>query len=54
MGIRNQLDTSTTAVFLFVIKKAKTAKDVFNKKVFTTGIPAAAPALQFLKAKKQK
>ena len=44
-------------VAIFAIKKAKTAKDVLDKKATVAGIPSAGtstPTLQFLRAEKQK
>ena len=37
-----------------MIKKVKTAKDILDKKVSTTSIPAATPMLWFLLVKKRK
>ncbi len=47
----DQPDTPTAAVLAFTIKKAKTAKDVLDKKAPAAGI--ATPALRFLQAEKQ-
>lgn len=41
-------------ITIFVIKKAKTAKNILDKKAFATGIFIVTTALQFLKTKKQK
>lgn len=41
----NHLNISATAVFAFVIKIAKMAKDVLGKKVFATITPAASIAM---------
>ena len=51
-SICNQPDIPAAAASTFAIKKAKMAKNVFDKKAAAAGI--AAPALQFLQAEKQK
>lgn len=41
-------------IAIFAIKKAKTAKNVLDKKVSTAGTPATALVLQFLQVEKRK
>ncbi len=48
----NQPDTPAAAGFTFASKKAKTAKNVLDKKALAAGI--AAPTLRFLQAEKRK
>lgn len=44
----NQPDTLVTAISSFATKKAKTAKDILNKKTSIAGIPTTATiVLQF-------
>lgn len=50
MCIQTNISAATTSVF--AMKKAKTAKNVLDKKVLAAGITVLA--LQFLQAEKQK
>lgn len=52
LDICDQLNTPVAVTSVFAIKKAKTAKNILDKRAFATSI--AVLALQFLQIKKQR
>ncbi len=52
IGTCNQPDTPAAAASAFASKKAKTAKNILDKRALAAGI--AAPVLRFLQVKKRK